>query len=213
MRWSVRAARQPFTSCRLLEAMVYGAIAAAIALMVSAIPAGAQDIGSQDTGTRDSQAKTWNLTNEEKARFDARVVDILCELSGDCPANCGDGNRQLGLLRTDGTLVLVFKNVQPIFSGAVEDLLPYCGKEVEVDGLFAAFDDAPAKAYQVQLIREKGDETFSRTNRWTKVWNAANPDLAKVKGPWFRKEPRINALIARDGYLGLGPDVDRELDE
>ena len=36
-------------------------------------------------------AEEWGIEFEEKARFEAKVVDILCELSGDCPDNCGGG--------------------------------------------------------------------------------------------------------------------------
>ena len=35
-----------------------------------------------------------------------------------------------------------------------------------------------------------------------------NPD-AKGKGPWFRRDPRVNEIIAREGYLGLGLEVDQ----
>ncbi|MCP4249804.1 MAG: hypothetical protein GY778_22405, partial [bacterium] len=77
-------------------------------------------------------ADEWGIEYEEKARFEARVVDILCELSGDCPAGCGGGKRQLGLLKDDGVLILPAKN-QDIFAGAAHDLLPYCGKRIVVD--------------------------------------------------------------------------------
>ena len=50
-----------------------------------------------------SAADEWGIEFEEKVRFEAKVVDILCELSGNCPANCGGGKRQLGLLKDDDT--------------------------------------------------------------------------------------------------------------
>ncbi len=206
MRWIIRAAAHPTRLDNIAAVLVSSGVAACIALLLAICPAHADD-------SANSKAKSWNLSGQEKARFEATVVDILCELSGDCPANCGDGGRVLGLKRTDGTLVLVNKNVQPIFSGAISDLLPYCNKQVEVDGLFAGFDETKPKAYQVQLIREKGEGEFKRTTLWSKQWNAANPDLKAIKGPWFRKEPRIQAIIARDGYLGLGPEVDKEVME
>ena len=43
-------------------------------------------------------AESWGLPEEEKTRFEAKVVDALCELTGDCPDRCGGGKRQLGLL-------------------------------------------------------------------------------------------------------------------
>ena len=134
------------------------ALVAAVALVAASGSALAE---GEDEGpfSKGSQAKNWNLLGQEKARFEARVVDVLCEVAGDCPENCGDGRRQLGLLRAvDGVLVLANKNTQPAFTGANLDLLPYCNQEVEVDGLLVGLSDyTPAKMYQVQLIRRKGD--------------------------------------------------------
>lgn len=155
---------------------------------------------------QDSQAESWNLSGEVKQRFEARVVDILCELTGDCVADCGGGARHLGLLTADGRLVLANKNVQPIFSGAAVDLAPYCGKTVEVDGLMVG--EGATRLYQVQLIREIGHGEFAKTNRWSRQWNADHPELARQKGPWFRKDPLIRDRIAAEGYLGLGPEAD-----
>ncbi|RMF39776.1 MAG: hypothetical protein D6754_04705 [Alphaproteobacteria bacterium] len=176
--------------------------------LIIAPPVIAQDFAAE------SRAKSWNLLGEEKARFAARVVDILCELTGDCPANCGGGTRQLGLLRkADGKLVLPLKNGQPLFTGAATDLAPYCGAEVEVDGLLVGDDDmTPVKFYQVQLIRRAGESEWHKANRWTREWAKANPDLPG-KGPWFRRDPRIKARIAASGYLGLGPEADKALIE
>ena len=42
-------------------------------------------------------ADGWGIAGEKVVQWDAKVVDVLCELSGDCPANCCDGKRQLGL--------------------------------------------------------------------------------------------------------------------
>jgi hypothetical protein len=42
-----------------------------------------------------------------------------------------------------------------------------------------------------------------KANTWTKNWNAKHPE-AKGKGPWFRRDPRVNAEIAANGHLGLG---------
>jgi len=185
------------------------AVVAALALIAASGAAWAE---GEDEGpfSEGSQAKNWNLLGQEKARFEAKVVDVFCEVAGDCPENCGDGRRQLGLLRSaDGKLILANKNTQPAFTGANLDLLPYCNQEVEVDGLLVGLEEyTPAKMYQVQLIRKKGETEWSKTNRWTKDWAAANPAAAKIKGPWFRKDPRVNALIERDGYLGLGLEKD-----
>ena len=174
----------------------------AIALLL-ATPAAAQDFSAG------SKAEPWNLYAESPALFEATVVDPLCTLSGDCPADCGGGKRQLALLRSaDQVMVLPLKNGQPVFSGAANDLLPFCGKLVEVDGLLLTDADIGLKnVFQIQLIREKGATGWVKANRWTKDWKAANPTLTG-KDPWFRQDPRVNAEIAKDGYFGLGLDVD-----
>lgn len=172
-----------------------------------AVPAHAEE-GAFSEG---SKAKSWNLTGQEKALFSAKVVDVLCELTGDCPAQCGAGKRQLGLIRVaDDALVFPAKNGQPLFTGAATDLLPYCGKTVDVDGLLTGGDEiraGSAKLFQIQRIREAGGE-WTKANKWTKDWAKKNPD-AKGKGPWFRRDPRITKEIEKDGYLGLGLAADK----
>lgn len=160
-----------------------------------------------------SQAKSWGLTGEAKATFSARVVDVLCELAGDCPPDCGAGARQLGLERqADGKLILPMKNGQPLFTGAAQELAPYCGQVIDVDGLMVGgadvYDGAPT-FYQVQLLRPPGGD-WMKANRWTRVWADANPEAAGKSGPWFRKDPRIESRIEREGYLGLGQEADKQ---
>jgi len=176
---------------------------AAIALSAAA-PIAAQDF------SEGSQAQSWGLLGEEQARFSGKVVDVLCELSGDCADNCGGGTRQLGIVRSaDNVLVLALKNGQPLFNGAVQDLMPYCGEAVEVDGLLIGDETARgAKFYQVQLIRREGEADWNKTVLWTKAWNENHPDLAKQDGQWFRKDPLVNKHIEAEGYLGLGQQAD-----
>ncbi len=152
-----------------------------------------------------SKAKSWNLYAEEKAKFEAEVVDILCTVTGDCANQCGVG-RQLGLLRSaDGVLVFPNKNTQTGFQGAAVDLHPHCGTMVEVDGLLINDEDLPGSTniYQVQLITPAGAGEAVKANTWSKNWAKLHPE-AKGKGPWFRRDPRVNARIAETGYLGLG---------
>lgn len=157
-----------------------------------------------------SEAKAWNVQGEEPARFTAEVVDLICSFTGDCPAECGAGTRQLGLLReADGMLVLVAKNAQAAFTGGARELAPYCGQMVEVDGNLVGDPElTQTKFYQVQRIRPVGSDDWVAANRWTKVWNEANPEAAKGKGPWFRKDPVILEQIETKGYLGLGLEAD-----
>ena len=142
------------------------------------------------------------------ARFEATVVDILCDLTGDCPTDCGAGKRQLGLVRTaDDVLVLPMKNSQPAFTGAAQELLPYCNQTVEVDGLMIEDEDFPIRnIYLVQRIKA-ADADWVKANTWTKKWAEEHPE-AEGKGPWFRRDPRVNEIIAREGYLGLGLEED-----
>ncbi len=177
---------------------------ATAALIALAAPASAQDF------SEGSEAKSWGLLGEAPARFEAEVVDILCQLSDDCPENCGAGDRQLGLLRSaDGVLVLPMKNFQPVFTGAVADLAPYCGQIVELDGLLVGEAEVtPAPFYMIQRIRPEGAAEFLPATRFTEVWAERHPEAAAKGGEWFRNDPAIEAHIAAEGYLGLGPSVD-----
>lgn len=187
-----------------------------IATLAAACLAASSAVAQEGGFAADSEADSWGLNGEEKARFAARVVDVLCELTGDCPANCGDGARQLGLLRdADGLLVLAVKNGQPLFTGAAEDLLPFCDETIEVDGLLVG-DPAQtaAKFYQVQRIRRLQTDEWSEADRWTSIWAEEHPDAARAEGPWYRNDPSVQALIEENGYLGLGPEAEEAfLDE
>lgn len=179
------------------------ALALAASLAVTATAAIGADF------SKGSNAKEIGLVGEQKAMFSGKVVDILCELSGDCPANCGDGKRQLGIVRqADNVLVVVSKNSQFEFNGAVDDLLPYCNKAIDADGLLIGDDPGmKAQVYMIQFIRETGAAEWTMTTRWTKAWAERNPQ-AKGEGPWFRRDPRVTKQIDKSGYLGLGKDVD-----
>jgi hypothetical protein len=147
-------------------------------------------------------AEKWGVPNEQVARFDARVVDILCELSGDCPADCGAGGRQLGLLRDDGTLVLAIKNAGA-FTGAVNDLIDFCGRRVTADGLLA--ENRGTIMFALQFVRLAPDGEWDCANRFARDWAAANNSQVKECGfsEWFRADATIKALIAKQGKLGI----------
>ncbi len=181
-------------------------LTAALCLATTAAIAQENDPWAFEEG---SEARSWNLYAEIPATFEATVVDLLCEVAGNCVDNCGDGKRQLGLLRTaDSALIYPNKNNQTSFNGAVADLLPYCGQTVEVDGLILDDPDLGAtNIYQLQTIRLAGETEWTKANQWTKAWEAANPG-AEGKGPWFRRDPRVLAEIAEEGYFGLGLEQD-----
>lgn len=175
----------------------------ALTLSLAALPALAQDFSAE------SEAKSWGLYAEVPARFTATVSDPLCELTGDCADQCGAGDRQLVLMReADDAMIFPLKNNQPAFTGAAAELAPFCGQQVEVDGLM--IDDAEIGAtnvYLIQKIRAVGDAEWTKADRWTKDWAEAHPEAAG-KGPWFRRDPRVNAEIEAEGYLGLGAETD-----
>lgn len=174
---------------------------AALALIAS--PLAAQDF------SEGSNARSWNLYAEIPATFEAKVVDVMCELTGDCPADCGAGKRQMGLLRSaDNVLVLAMKNSQPNFMGAARDLAQYCNQTVTVDGLLIDDPDLGAKnVYLVQTVLAEGMVKPAKANKGGKLWAAEHPE-AKGKGPWFRRDPRVKEIIADEGYLGLGLEED-----
>jgi hypothetical protein len=144
-------------------------------------------------------AKEWGIDGEEVAQFEAKAVDVLCELTGDCPPNCGDGKRQMGLLTDDGTLRLALKS-NTSFAGAVLDLVPWCDKRVEVDGLLIKSAN-PITFYMVQRLRAPGDEQWINARAFSKAWAEANKE--KNANNWFRKDPTIKAVIDEFGPIGI----------
>jgi hypothetical protein len=151
-------------------------------------------------------ANSWGLPNEEITRFEAKVVDVLCELKGDCPADAG--GRQLGLLRDDGTLVLPVKNSTP-FSGTQVELLPFLGKRVVADGLFMT--NHGYTLFALQFVRQAPDGEWRAANRFLRAWAEKHgfaPDATET-GQWFRHDPRVEDLIEKHGKLGLGPAADK----
>ena len=148
---------------------------AALLLLLAAGPAGAAD--------------EWGIEHESKARFEAKVVDVLCELAGDCPADCGAGKRQLGLLKDDGKLVL-----------AVNDLVGFCGQRIVADGLM--IDDPLMPLFALQFKRLAPDGKWSRANQFSKDWAEAHPGKGKP-GQWFRNDPEVKRLIAEQGVFGI----------
>ncbi len=153
-------------------------------------------------------ASSWGLPGEEITRFEAKVVDVLCELHGDCPADGGAGRRQLGLLTDEGTLVLPVKNATA-FSGTQVELLPFFGKRVIADGLFTT--NHGYKIFALQFVKEAPDGKWRGANRFIKAWAEKNGVAADAKeaGQWFRHDPRVKALIEEQGKLGLGPEADK----
>lgn len=145
-------------------------------------------------------ADEWGIEGEKKDRFEAKVVDVLCELAGDCPAECGKGTRQLGLLKDDGTLVLAIKNNFP-FTGATRDLQNFCGQRVVADGL--SIENRGSKFFTVQFVKPLPEGKWQRANRWVDTWaeeNGVAPDSKKAQR-WFRNDPTVAEIQKREGGL------------
>ncbi|MEM7195428.1 MAG: hypothetical protein AAF402_10790 [Pseudomonadota bacterium] len=152
-------------------------------------------------------AKSWGLLNEQEAKFTGTVVDIACELTGNCPANCGEGTRQLGLKTADNGVVLVAKNLT-LFTGAADELHGFCGEEIEVDGLYT--ENQGVKFFQVQRMRPAGGKKWEKSRRFLKAWAARNDSKPRKAKKWYARDARVKAIIERDGRLGLGPEADAE---
>ncbi|WP_292883933.1 hypothetical protein [Nisaea sp.] len=146
-------------------------------------------------------AQKWGIDGEMTAQFEAKVVDMLCELSGDCPENCGGGKRQLGLLRDDGRLLMAVKS-NTLFAGATLDLLPYCGGRVEVDGLIITHPSMVI--YMLQKHRKPGAVDWIQATAFAKDWKKRNGTTDAKR--WFRRDPHIGEVIGTYGKVGR-PDL------
>jgi len=153
-------------------------------------------------------AEEWGLPNEKVARFEAKVVDVACELTGDCPPNCGGGKRQLGLVDGKGRLVLPLKNQVP-FAGSAWELSDFCGKQVIADGLFST--NRGYTIFALQFVREAPDGNWRRANRFLDRWAKENglPAGSPKTKRWFDHDPAVVQTIRAHGKLGLGPAADR----
>ncbi len=143
-------------------------------------------------------AEEWGIDHEAIARVDAKVVDLLCEVTGDCIDQCGEGKRQLGLLFDDGRLVPVVKNFD-IFAGATVDLISFCGKRITADGLMISNPKMPM--FALQFKREAPDGKWSRANWFIKEWSKANP--GKPGAAWYKHDATVLDVIAKDGVYGI----------
>lgn len=134
--------------------------------------------------------------NETVVSFEAKVVDLACELGSTCPPDCGGGKREFGLLTKDGKLRPAVKSAT-LFAGPALDLLPYCGKTVWVDGLLV--ENPKLTLYFVQGVREGASGEFAVSDAFEKRWFAAHGPSEE----WFRNDPLVKDIIGKDGVLGI----------
>lgn len=140
-------------------------------------------------------ADSWGLDNEQELQVQGIVVDVLCELNGECPENCGGGTRQLGLLTEDGRLLLAAKS-NTLFAGPVLDLLPHCGERVEADGLL--IENPAMTVYFVQYLRTDPAAEFVSTDAYGEEFTATHGEADE----WFRAHPQVVEEIEQNGPLG-----------
>lgn len=141
-------------------------------------------------------AEPWGIPGEKVVVLNGVVVDILCHLKKDCPAGCGGGRRQLGILDGEGRLRMIAKG-QVDFANALPDMLPYCGKRVDADGLL--IENPAITLFFVQRVRAEGAAEFEPSERFLKEWTARNGATTE----WFRDDPEVKAVISRNGPLGI----------
>jgi hypothetical protein len=134
--------------------------------------------------------------NEKPMELTGVVVDIVCEVAGRCSPNCGDGKRQLGIRQANGKLTAVVKNAE-LFAGAQVALAPLCGKTVVLDGLL--FENPQMPIFMAQGLKtDPAAKEFTPVEGFIAQWTAANG----AADEWFRADPRVKELIARNGVLG-----------
>lgn len=141
-------------------------------------------------------ADGWGIEGEQIVEIEAKVVDVACHIRGDCPANCGDGKRQLGLLTADGKLRLAVKGATN-FAGAVRELLPHCGKTILADGLLIT--NPAMTIFMVQNLRLSKADKLAPATAFEAEWKKANGPAEE----WFRADPLVKQVIEADGVFGI----------
>jgi len=150
------------------------------------------------------EVAAWPITNAQENQFSGEVVDVLCELNGNCAENCGAGKRQLGIKTESGSTILVAKNLNN-YSGGTDELLEFCAQPVEVNGLFT--NHQGVRFFQVQNVRAPGGQ-WRKATRYLEAWSERSGKPAS--GRWYANDDRVREILERDGRLGLGLEADQE---
>jgi len=154
------------------------------------------------------KVESWPVTGAEENQFSGTVVDVLCELGGNCADECGQGKRQLAIKSQDKNIgtVLVAKNLTN-YSGAADELWQLCGQQIDLNGLFT--EHKGVRFFQVQNIREPGGQ-WQKANKYLSAWverSGKSPQQAKN---WQDHDERVKDILSRDGRLGLGTEADQD---
>ena len=147
-------------------------------------------------------AELLGVNDEKPLQIKGKVVDIACNLTRQCPPHCGEGKRQLGLVTDQGVLYLVAKS-SAIFAGAVTDLLPFCDKQIEIDG--STTTQFGATLLYVQRLRLAGSNAWLDSENFTKDWANRNklPSNDMKLAEWYRHDQTVAAAIKAHGRLGV----------
>ena len=141
-------------------------------------------------------AEPWGIPGEKPMVLKGRVVDAICHLTGQCPRDCGAGRRQLGIAVAGGPFRLVAKGAVD-FAGAVPDLIGYCGREIEADGLL--IETPEIVLFFVQGVRSDASGPFTPADRFKAEWEARHGKAEE----WWRADPEANRILAEDGPYGI----------
>ncbi len=156
--------------------------------------------------TAPGDIQKWSVTNAEARALTGTVVDVQCELSGNCPDACGAGKRQLAIKTEDQGVVLAAKNLN-FYSGAADELSPFCGQVVEVNGLFT--ENRGIRFFQVQNVRTPGGQ-WQKGTRYLQAWSERSGKSPSVASKWYNNDDRVKDVLEKDGRLGLGQAADDE---
>lgn len=152
------------------------------------------------------EVASWPVTNANESMLTGTVVDVLCELNGNCVDNCGNGRRQLAIKTEDSRTVLVSKNLND-YAGAADDLSLFCDQVVDVNGLFT--EHKGVRFFQVQNIKPPGGQ-WQKATRFLQVWSERTGKPLSQASNWQDNDDRVQEIIKRDGVLGLGTEADQE---
>jgi hypothetical protein len=147
-------------------------------------------------------ADSLGVSNEQLLVTKGKVVDLACELTHECPPDCGAGKRPLGL-KTDGGKLYVAAKSNTIFAGLSHDLVAYCGMEIIADGLTTS--NYGTTLLMIQRFKPNGAADWVLTDKfatdWAKQQNAA-PD-GKETEEWYRHDADVLRAVDRHGKTGL----------
>ena len=141
-------------------------------------------------------AESVGAQYENLTEIEGTVVDVLCELTGSCPKNCGDGKRLLGIKTSAGDLMPVAKGA-PIFANATLSVLPFCGKTIYADGLM--IENPKMRIYYVQRYRADKTSAWKDDEGFDVAWAAKNGKSDE----WYRADPIVKEAIGDKGSLGI----------